>query len=95
MADFITNMGGVIDVTTVDRVIRYKSTDNGKRGAILNKGAATVYFGWGTLIAIATDAEGVDKAFIAAGEAIRIPRKCNFFAVKTAAGTAKLIHVED
>jgi len=95
MPDFITNMGAIIDVDSTDRVIRFQATDHSRRGALLNRGAARVYFGWGALVAVATDAEGVDKGYVESGEAIRIPAKCNFFAVKTSAGTAKLIHVED
>jgi hypothetical protein len=83
--------GAVIDSGAVANTVALRS---GRGGSLLNKGAATVYIGWNGVTVAADDTAELNKAYLAANEAVRIPSGADSFTHKTAVGTAKLVFLE-
>ena len=91
-AEVSVTSGGVVDSsTTQDSIV----INSGKGGSLVNKGTATVYIHWLNDTVEANNNAGVNKCFLDSGDAVRIPSRTKKISHKTAAGTAKLIFVED
>jgi hypothetical protein len=103
------NLGGVIDAVATDytKVVLgprdFTAMSNvERRGTIVNLGPVEVFLGWNKEYLDAVDESmEADKAFLmpvgsATGiTAIRVPLFCEYYVCRTAAGTTKLIYVED
>ena len=97
MADRIVDLGRCFTAGTVPHTYRFKwPADLGyRRGSIKVVGTKRVFFGWDKAPLHADDSDEEDKAYADQNDAIRIPRKCNWFIAVTASGSSKCIIVED
>jgi uncharacterized cupredoxin-like copper-binding protein len=86
--------GGVVDASNTDNTVTFQNqagTTALKTGVtVWNKGTATVYIKFNSSTVTATNAEEVNKIYLDAGDAVRLPNSVQSFAHKTASGTAKL-----
>lgn len=96
MADQHINFGGTFDVESGSaNKIFFDHVAADRRGSIVNKGAVRIYIGFNTNDVNANEDPEDGKIWCDPGQAARIPRKCDFIAVKTPSSVSKGFYIED